>query len=425
MNTIPNKIKLKFLGGTKEVGRSGVAVKMGRNQILVDYGVMMSHHPGFPMHISPRDINGIVLSHSHLDHSGAIPLFFIVEKMPVFGTQPTFDLSKLLITDLLKLSGYFLPYEFIDLQSMCENCVNINYRSPYQFKDISIELFNAGHIPGSAQVLLNWKDKKILYTSDYNTTKTKLLEGADQDYPDLDALIMESTYASDDHPSRDEVERSFIKRAIEVVEDGGTVLVPAFAVGRSQEILCILASHNFEYPIYIDGMAKDANNIILQYLDKLRDPKLAFNALKKINWITGWSERRRVAKKPGVIVSPAGMLKGGNAIFYMNTVSKKKKNAIFVVSYQVPDTPGRQLIDTKRFLIGGRMRKVEAEIDHFHLTSHCGRSDLLSTVKRLKGNPKVIIMHGAEENCQSLAYEIETNIGLEATAPNTGDTITI
>ena len=425
MNNISNKIKLKFLGGAKEVGRSGIAVKIDRNQILVDYGVMMSHHPGFPMHVSPREINGIVLSHAHLDHSGAIPLFYISEKMPLFGTQPTFDLSKLLITDFLKLSGYFLPYEFIDLQNMCENSVNLSYRNPYKFKDIFIELFNAGHIPGSAQVLLTWKDKQILYTGDYNTLKTKLLNGADQDYPELDALIMESTYALDDHPPREEIELNFVKRAKEVVEEGGTVLVPAFAVGRSQEILCILASHNFEYPISIDGMAKDANDILLQHLDKLRDPKLAFDALKKINWITGWAERRRVAKKPGVIVSPAGMLKGGNAIFYMNTVAKKKKNAIFVVSYQVPDTPGRKLIDTKKFLIGGKMRTVSAEIDHFHLTSHCGKSELISTVKNLKGNPKVIIMHGDEENCQSLAHEIESDIGLEALAPNTGDMIIV
>lgn len=421
MTTITGAIKIKFLGGSREVGRSAIAVKSEKTQILLDYGVLIGREPGFPMHIPPREVDAIVLTHAHLDHSGAIPLFHIRGHAPVYGAQPTFDLTRLLISDFIHLSGYYLPYEYIDLQSTLNFCVDIGYRKPVEIGDLKIKLLDAGHIPGSSQVIIESSEKRILYTSDFNTVETQLLRGADQSYGKIDALIVESTYADEDHMDRREVEKSFMGRVTEAVERGGTVLIPAFSVGRSQEILCVLVAHHFECPVAVDGMAKDANEILMRYPDSLRDPKVFKEALRAANWIRGWRDRRLATKKPGVIVSPAGMLKGGNAVFYMSKVADKSENAVFLVSYQVPGTPGRELLETKRFIVGGKTKRIRAELEHFDFTSHCGRRELFETVRRIDGDVKVFVVHGAEENCQGLAGLVKDEMGLEVFAPKTGD----
>jgi len=422
---IPKKMKVKFLGGTKEVGRSAIAVKSTNSQILLDYGVLMDRTPGFPMHIPPNDVDAIVLTHAHLDHSGAIPIFHVNAHKPVYGTSLSFELSRLLITDFIYLSGYYLPYEYIDLQNMLNCAIFVDYHTPLDIGDLKIQLIESGHIPGGAQVIVESEGKRLLYTSDFNTIDSQLLKGASQADGVIDILIMESTYANAEHENRRETEKRFIEKLYEVVENGGTVLVPAFSVGRSQEILCVLAAYDFKYSITVDGMAKNANKILAAHPTFLRDYQLFMNAINSAKWIKGWRDRRLAAKKPGVIVSPAGMLKGGNAIFYMNSIAKKKENAIFLVSYQVPDSPGAKLLERKQFVLGGKMKKVKAAVDHFNFTSHSGKTQLLDTAKKTNGNAKVFIIHGAEENCQTLAQIIEDEIGLETHAPKSGEVYTI
>lgn len=413
--------EVKFLGGTLEVGRSAIAIKSGETQLLVDYGVMLARTPGFPMHIAPKDVDGIVISHAHLDHSGAVPIFYIRNNIPLYGTHPTLDLSSLLISDFIHLSGYYLPFEYLDLQSMQQSRFDIMYRNVVRIKDMELELLNSGHIPGGSQVIVESMGKRILYTSDFNANTTQLLEGADQAFDDLDGLIIEATYANEDHEDRGEVEDYFMEKVNEVVERGGTALVPAFAVGRSQEILCVLAAHDFSYPVSVDGMAKDTNEILMRYPEYIRDMDLFIKALRMTDSISGWRARRRATKKPGVIVSPAGMLKGGNAVFYMNSIARKEENAIFLISYQVPDSPGRRLLDTKKFIIGGRTRNVEAEVEQFDFTSHSGKNQLIETVKKVGSNCKVFVVHGAEGNCNRLAETINDDVGLKAVAPSPGE----
>jgi putative mRNA 3-end processing factor len=418
---IVKSVKVRFLGGTLEVGRSAVGIKTNTTQLLVDYGVMFDREPGFPMHVPPNEVDAIIMTHSHLDHCGAIPIFHITGDTPVYGTPLCCELAKLLITDFIHLSGYYLPFEYLDLQTMMDHCVYTGYRQPQQIGDVTFELLNSGHIPGSCQALLDISGKKILYTSDFNTYTSRLVSGADQNYGKIDALIMESTYANEDHIERKVVEQKFMQRVNEVVERGGTVLVPAFSVGRSQEILCVLAANHFKHPVTFDGMAKNASEILLRHPNYLGDPKLFVEAMHTTHWIKGWRDRRRSAKKPGVIVSPAGMLKGGNAMFYMNTIAKKSENAVFLVSFQIPGSPGRVLLDTHNFLIGGKMRRVKAEVEQFDFTSHSGKSQLLETVKLVDSHAKIFLMHGAEENCRQLAEDIKIETGINAIAPKAGD----
>jgi putative mRNA 3-end processing factor len=361
------------------------------------------------------------LSHSHLDHSGAIPIFYIQGKRPMYANKVTSELSQLLISDFIHLSSYYLPFEYLELKSMMQNSKHLDFNTEQKVGDMSFQFKNAGHIPGSVQTLVEAEGRRVLYTGDFNLTDTRLLQGAKMDYGDLDAVMIESTYANEDHTGRPELERRFVDACTEVVEKGGTVLVPAFGVGRAQELACVLAAHHFEYPVTLDGMAREVSRIMMSYPQFLRDERAFADAIHSAEWVEGWRDRRRAAKMPGVIISPAGMLKGGPAVFYISKIGKRSDNAVFLVSYQIPGTPGKELLEKGICVIDGKMRKIKARVEHFDFSSHCGASELKEALKRLGGKPKIYVVHGAEGNCELLARWARSELGLDAVAPRTGE----
>ncbi len=415
-------MQVRFLGGAREVGRIGISVKSAKSQVVIDYGVMLDHEPGFPMHVPPKDVDAVILTHSHLDHSGAIPIFYINDRLPLYTNKLNLELTQLLIQDFIHLSAYYLPFEYLELKTMARANKHLEYGQDEPVGDMNIRLYNAGHTPGSAQVLVEADGKRILYTGDFNIEDSKLLAGASMDYGDLDAVVIESTYANEDHTSRAELERSFVEACTEVVERGGTVLVPSFGVGRAQEIACVLAANHFEFPIVLDGMAREASRIIMNYKEFLGDPRLFMNAMHSLDWVEGWRDRRKASKDAGVIISPAGMLKGGPASFYVSKIGKKAANAVFLVSYQIPGTPGKELLEKGVCTIDGKVRKIKAQYRHFDFSSHCGASKLKEALTRLGGKPKVFVVHGAEGNCELFANWAKTELGLDAVAPRTGET---
>ena len=415
-------MQVGFLGGAREVGRIGINVKSEKTQVVCDYGVMLGNVPGFPMHIPPKAVDALILTHSHLDHSGAIPIFYINDKKPLFTNKLNLELTQLLVQDFIHLSSYYLPFEYLELKTMMQNNRHLDFGVEETIGDMKIKLYNAGHTPGSAQVLIEAEGKRILYTGDFNLEESKLLEGASMDYGDLDAVIMESTYADSDHAERLELEKQFVEACTDVVEKGGTVLVPSFGVGRSQEMACILAANHFEHPVILDGMVREASKVIMKYKEFLKDPRLFMNAMHSTYWVEGWRDRRKALKTPGVIISTAGMLKGGPAVFYISKLGKKSNNAVFLVSYQIPGTPGRELMDNGVCTIDGNVSKLEAQYRHFDFSSHCGASQLKEALRRLGGKPKVFVVHSAEDNCELFANWAKTELGLDAVAPKTGET---
>jgi putative mRNA 3-end processing factor len=308
---------------------------------------------------------------------------------------------------------------------MTQNSRHVDFNVEQRVGDIAFQFKNAGHIPGSVQILIEAGGKRLLYTGDFNIVSTRLLEGAKMDYEDLDAVIIESTYANEEHTERKELEKRFVDTCSDVVAKGGTVLVPAFGVGRSQELACILAAHRFEYPVTIDGMAREVSRVMMNYPQFLRDERTFADAIHSTNWVEGWRDRRRAARTPGVIISPAGMLKGGPAMFYASKIGKKSTDAIFLVSYQIPGTPGKELMEKGICVIDGKMRKVKAQVQHFDFSSHCGAGELKEALGRLGGKPEVYVVHGAEGNCELLAKWAKSELGLEAVAPKTGDTFNV
>ena len=418
-------MEVKVLGAARQVGRSAFLVSHKDSKILLDYGAMTTKVPGFAMHGPPKDIKGIVLSHAHLDHSGAAPLHFLTGSMKLHATPVTSELSNLLIQDFIKISGQYLPFEFLDLMAMNSNTVNHGYMEPFNVGDFTIQFYDAGHIPGSSVVAVEAGNKRLIYTGDINGDESNLLQGSWKNLGEADMVITESTYATIDHQARKQAEADFVEFARTVVERGGILLVPAFAVGRSQEIAMTLVKNGFRHPIAMDGMSLKVNGILLRYQEFLRDPAALRRTIETVEEVTSWSQRRRLLKRPGVIVSPAGMLVGGASIFYNEHLSMNEKNGIAIVSFQVPGTPGRTLIDKGLTIYRGKPTKVKAEVKRFDFSVHSGKTTLLNDLKGIGGSPKFLTVHGEEESCLALAKELHDGFGAEATAAMPGQEFTV
>ncbi|UNQ72615.1 MBL fold metallo-hydrolase [Infirmifilum sp. NZ] len=420
-------MKVKLLGAAQEVGRSGILLTLDDgSRILLDYGVSLEgEEPQFPLPVKPKEISFVSLSHAHLDHSGALPLLYVSASPPLVTTPLTLSLSDLLIRDFLKLSKYYVPYEYSEVKGMMENAVLKGFNESYEFGGVTVSLVDAGHIPGSAMISIDTGSYTVVYTGDYALHDTCLLRMGDKSaLSKADLVVTESTYAEFDHPPRDWVEREFIATVTEVIEGGGTVLIPAFAVGRAQEILCVLAKYNFPYKVYVDGMAKAANDLILEDSHLLRDPGLFEKAVGMATKVRDWNDRKKAVEEASVIVSPAGMLQGGPSEYYMEKIMEKEKNAVIFVSFAIPETPARQVLETGVFASPTKKGMVKARVEWFDFSAHCGKSELIETVKISKSNAKFLLVHGEAEAERAMKNYVEEQ-GREALMPALGEEVEI
>jgi len=421
-------LDVKVLGAANEVGRSGFLVNCNGTNILLDYGVMFGRRgtpPGYPLHVKPKDVDAIIITHAHLDHSGNVPSLFVSGNTDVYATPPTFDLSKLLIEDMLKIEKNSHPFDLPELNNMMKNAKEIGFKQKVTKGNATFELRESGHVIGGSTVLVESEKKRLFYTGDIKTNGSRMLREADFDIGEIDLLITESTYSQTEQKPRRESEEELIEFANEVMDRKGTLFIPSFSVERSQEIACILKSANFKHKIIMDGMALKVNEIMFRHPEYLRDPKVFADAINSATAIREHSERKRAMEEPCVVISPAGMLVGGNAVFYLQQLSFDDKNGIALVSYQGEGTPGRKLLETGKVSTRGKDVNVTAEVKQFEFSGHADRNELFDMIKKIKGNPKVLTVHGDSESCDMFAQEIHEKFGFEAYAPTVDETITV
>jgi putative mRNA 3-end processing factor len=402
--------KLTFLGSCREVGRSGFYLEEDDESLLVDYGVKFSEPPKFPDMVPTDNLQGIALTHAHLDHSGGMPLILKETEASLLCTPATRDLSLLLLRDFYKVSHGRLPYTLKDIALVRRQYQPLSYEETMPLgRCFEITLFNAGHIPGSAMVSIRVDDKRILFTGDFNAIESHLNPGARKNLPKHDIVVTESTYARRINPPREATEEALIQTVIETIERGGTVLIPAFGVGRSQEIMCILERAELprKYSIYVDGMARDVNEILIRHPQYLQSPHSLQRAVNRALIINDDRDRRDAVRKGGVIISPAGMLKGGASHLYFKMLHDDPKNAIVFVSFQIPGTPGEELLRTGKAVVGNRKFKVTADVRQHHLSSHSDSRGLIDLLMKIPGEPEFYCVHGESESCDALAEKLE------------------
>jgi putative mRNA 3-end processing factor len=309
--------------------------------------------------------------------------------------------------------------------NMMKHSKEIGFREKIKKGNASFELHESGHVVGGGAVIVESENKRLYYTGDINPRGSRMLREADFDFDEIDLLIMESTYSQTEQTPRNETEEEFMEFVYEVLDRKGTLFVPAFSVERSQEIACVLKNAKFKHKVIMDGMAVKVNEIMLRYPEYLRDPKVFADSIHQAKWIKGERERKEALNEPCVVISPAGMLVGGSAVYYLQQLALDKKNGIAMVSYQGEGTPGRKLLETGKVSIRGRDVKTDADVKQFEFSGHADRKDLFEVVKKIKGNPKILTVHGDRDSCTKFAAELHERFGFDAYAPKAGEVITV
>lgn len=413
-----------MLGGGREVGRSAVLLSDSKSRIMLDYGMAVGDPPRWPMP-APK-LDAVILSHSHIDHSGAIPLLYMKNsRLPLFTNDLTLDASVMLIKDSIKIAkweGYDLPFSQQAFHAMLRNARLVEYGQRFRIGDFTCELRDAGHIPGSASPLLQHASGlRIFYTGDIKLEATRLLSGADLP-KQTDVLLIDSTYSQTEHPPRKQEEKNVIEAVEEALAAGEPVIFPVFAVGRSQEVLLIL--EKYADKIAIDGLARDATQMAMSYGHYLRDPGALRRILKKVTWIRTEAERAKALDRFPIIVTTAGMVGGGPILYYLRQLRGIPEAKILFVGYLTEDSPARGLIETGILRTAEEEIKLRCDIRHYDLSAHAGRSELFEIVRRMKPS-LVVCAHGEPKFCDRFAEEISDDLGIRAVAPANGDTVEI
>jgi len=422
-------VEIKVLGAAGEVGRSAFQVNCDGTNFLLDYGVMFGKPrgapPTYPLHVKPRDIDSVIITHAHLDHSGCVPSLFVSGNCNVYATAPTFDLSQLLIRDMIKIEKNSHSFGSPEIENMMQKSKIIGFNEKIRRGNASFELRSSGHVVGGSTVIVESNNKKLFYTGDINLRGSRLLPPADLDIGEMDMVITESTYSQENQMPRKDSEKGLIDFANEVMDRKGTLFIPSFSVERSQEVASVLISSGFKHKIIMDGMALKVNEVLLRYPEYLRNPDIFKDVMDRVVAVNDHKERKRALTEPCVVISPAGMLVGGNAVYYLQQLAFDDKNGIALVSYQGEGTPGKKLLDTGKVETRGKDINVSAEVKQFQFSGHADRDSLFDMIKNLKGNPKIMTVHGDDESCTRFAEEIHERFGFEAHAAKLDEKITI
>jgi putative mRNA 3-end processing factor len=408
-------MNIQFLGGVREVGRSAILVN---DSLLLDYGMLTGTPPRFPVgSVAPE---AVVVSHGHLDHVGAVPSLLSGDaRPPIHWTPPTHELTLLLARDTLKLHGgsYDCPFTEEEIRRVTQVSETHGYRDPFDAAGHEVTFFDAGHIPGSTHVLVDDGETRLLYTADFHTGNQRLLSGTTA-RPNADVVIAESTYSDVEHDERATVEERFAESVKTTLWEGGTVVVPAFAIGRTQEMLLVCDAHDID--CYVDGMGKRVTRTFRQHPAFVRDADALRQAISNARFVTGRDgQRKRIAAKNAVIVTTSGMLSGGPAMTYVPEIQANPVNKIAMTGYQVEGTPGRELLDSGRAEIDGRVMPVSAQVESYDFSAHADRDGLLDFLDVYR-DARLLVNHG--DRCEAFAAELR-NDGFDANAPELGDVV--
>jgi len=451
-------IRVTVLGAGRQVGRSCFLLQTPQSKILLDCGVNVAGKgkDKFPyLDVSEFKINeldAIILTHAHLDHSGLIPyLFKMGYRGPLYMTAPTRDTAALLALDFIGVAYKQASaplFSAVDVKEMVKHTICLDYNEVTDISpDVRITLYNSGHTLGSAMVHLNIGNgaHNLLYTGDMKYARTRLLDRAIANFPRLETMIVESTYGSrnDVLPPRRESEEEMINAIKETIEKGGKVLIPELGLGRAQETMLIIeeAMKNGklpEFPVYIDGMIWDINGIHTAYPDFLnsqirkevfqdKNPFVS-DIFKRVG---SPSERKKVVEGgPCVVLATSGMLVGGASVEYFRHFASNSDNLLCFVCYQGPGSLGRQVqegVKKVQMSVEGKEEFIDVNFKIMTiagLTAHAGRNELLEFANRTQPRAnRIIIQHGEQSKCLDLASSIYKLHHIETNVPRNLETI--
>jgi KH/beta-lactamase-domain protein len=449
------EVSLLTLGGFSQVGRSCMLLTTHESKILIDCGInpgTRNAQEAYPRldwsNITLDELDAIVISHAHLDHTGFLPaLFKYGYKGPVYCSEPTLPMMNLIQLDAIKVAaaqGKVPLYSERDVKQLMKQTITLPYGTVTDISpDIKLVLSNAGHILGSASCHFHIGngDHNFVYTGDLKYGKTMLLESASWNFPRVETLLIESTYGAkeDIQPSREEVEGAFMKSVNETLRNGGKVLIPIPAVGRAQELMMVIdlymkSGQIVESPVFMEGMIQEATSIheaYPEYLARELRQKIMetddnpFDSEYFTNIEHADAREEPLREGPCIIIATSGMLEGGPVLEYFKNIAPIQKNKILFVSYQVNGTLGRRVLDGSRqvSVVGkeGRVEVININCSTEKLDGFSGHSDynqLMSFVHKLRPKlRRVIVNHGERRKCENLAGSIHRMFRIATNCP--------
>jgi len=456
-------VRISTLGCCREVGRAAFVLSTPETRVLIDCGDKPGAEGEVPylqvpeaLGAGPSNIDAVVLTHAHLDHSALIPLLYKYGyDGPIYTTEPTRDLMGLLQLDYLDIAakeGRTPPYESEMVRDAIKHTIPLEYGDVTDIApDIKLTLHNAGHILGSSICHFHIGDGlyNVAFSGDIHYEDTRLFNGAVNEFPRVETLVLESTYGGrNDYQTDQEDSERKLKGIVEnTLTRGGKVVVPAFAVGRSQEIMLVLEEAMREgelptVPVHLDGMIWEATAIHSTYPEYLRDgirdrifhedenPFLA----EQFNHIDGGEEERREVAdgEPCIVLSTSGMMEGGPILSWLEHLGGDTDSTLTFVSFQAQGTLGRRIQNGRRDVpLGngnGRGRRdtmtLEMNVETVDgFSGHADRQGLENFVRTMNPRPeKVLCVHGDESSTQDLSSALYHEFNMRTFAPKNLET---
>ncbi|RLF36166.1 MAG: beta-CASP ribonuclease aCPSF1 [Thermoplasmata archaeon] len=453
-------IRIVALGGFREVGRSCCMLHTQDSKILVDCGIdVSSENNGSPYIHLPEvlpleTIDAVVITHAHLDHCGLVPLLYKYGyDGPVYCTPPTRDLMTLLQMDYLKVAAADakkVPYSSENIRNVIKHCITISYGDTTDITpDIRLTFHNAGHILGSSIAHFHIGEGlyNIAFTGDIKYERTWLFNPAVNHFPRVEAIVIESTYGGRDdyQPSRREATERIKDIAQQCLKKKGKLLIPVFAVGRSQEVMIVLENlmknkEIPEVPVYLDGMIWEATAIHTAYPDYLNDKlrrqifqmgenPLLSDIFKRVDSV---DTRQKILedKDPCIVLATSGMMNGGPVMEYFKEWASNEKNTIVFVGYQAEGTLGRKIqrgsseipLNISGNIVSLKIKMNVETCDGF--SGHSDRRQLITFINNMSPRPeRIIFNHGEESKCVDISSVVHKKFNLNTAAPMNLETI--
>jgi Cft2 family RNA processing exonuclease len=433
-------MRLTFLGGADEVGASGTLIEIAGKKLLVDAGIRIiaknrrsitdDQLPDLRLISEAGGPDYILVTHAHTDHTGALPL--VVERypnVPVLATAPSVALIRVLQADAQRImknrqeEENELPlFDEVAVERLLNAIQVVEMRQSVRLGEgLQVTYYTAGHILGAAMLVLESEEGTLVMSGDLSLSPQRAVKRAETPRIKADALVLESTYGGKLHANRTAEEKRLIETLKVVVARGGKALIPAFALGRAQEVLQILLANRDEIgvPVYADGMVRSVCMAYTRFADWLppetvksakEDPLFFRGAVKAVQSL---AQRDEIARgdSPAIIVSSSGMLTGGPSAFYARHLAGDARNAILLTGYQDEEAPGRflQRLLKERgegeeipFTVDGQTVSLRCELGTYSLSAHADEAELISVAESFDMD-EVALVHGDPGARHSLA----------------------